>query len=136
MTTQFLTLSVPEILLNQLKNRARLRQRSVEDETLELLAASVPGDELSSDLSADVKQLSLLDNEALMRAAQSCFAPEAAAKLEALHHKRQDEGLSATEHDSVESLVQQYERTMLVRAQAAAILQERGQDISGLGVRR
>ena len=42
------------------------------------------------------------------------------------------EGLTETEAEETASLVRQYERAMLVRAQAVALLKQRGHDISGL----
>jgi len=47
-------------------------------------------------------------------------------------HKRQSEGLTETEYKDVARLVRQYEQTMLIRAQAAALLKQRGHDVSSL----
>jgi plasmid stability protein len=131
MTVQSLTLSIPELLYEQIKNRAAERDRSVEDETLELLANAVPGiQELPKDLAAAIAPLELLDNEALVRAAQSHLPPDVAQILESLHLKRQREGLTAAERETLSALVLQYERAMLVRAQAARLLRERGLDVA------
>ena len=53
-------------------------------------------------------------------------------ELEALHFKRQREGLSAAEQSAVDVLVRQYERAMLIRAQATAILKGRNHDLAQL----
>lgn len=133
MTTQTITLSMPDLLYQHLKVRAQQAQHSVEDEVIEVLAASLPlGDELPEDLEAAISPLSLLDDEALWRAARNTFPANSAQQLEALHQKRQREGLTADENQTVALLVQQYERAMLVRAQAVALLKERGHDISSL----
>jgi hypothetical protein len=50
--------------------------------------------------------------------------------MEDLHLKRQREGLTDAEAKTLDGLVRQYERTMLVRAQAAALLKARGHDVS------
>jgi hypothetical protein len=55
-----------------------------------------------------------------------------AAELEALHLKRQREGLTESETETLARLVRQYERAMLVRAQAAALLKQRGYDVAEL----
>jgi len=47
-----------------------------------------------------------------------------------LHLKRQREGLTATEAAEAAGLTRQYERVMLVRARAAALLRERGHDVT------
>jgi hypothetical protein len=88
--------------------------------------------QLSADLEAAISPLGLLDDEALWRAARSTFPPDAARQLEELHLKRQYEGLTEAEAQTTAALVQQYERAMLVRAQAATLLKHRGHDVSGL----
>lgn len=133
MTMQTLTLQVPEVLFSRLKQRAEQANRTVEAETLDLLATAVPVvEELPADLEQALSSLEALDEEALWRAAQSGLATEAAAELEALHLERQREGLTAAEAQRLADLVRQYERSMLVRAQAAALLRQRGHDVSNL----
>lgn len=133
MTSQTLTLEVPAVLYSHLKKRAEQTQRSVEAETLELLAASVPAtEELPANLQQALTPLALLDDEALRQAACSRLGPEAAGELEALHFKQQREGLTETETQRRVELINQYERAMLVRAQATALLRQRGHDVSNL----
>jgi plasmid stability protein len=133
MPTQTLTLHIPEPLYHRLKHRAQRSNRTVEDETVDLLTAAVPvANELPADLAEAISPLSVLDDEALWQAARSHLAPEDASQLEGLHRKRQGEGLDEAEDRLLATLVRQYERSMLVRAQAAALLQQRGHDVSGL----
>jgi hypothetical protein len=54
--------------------------------------------------------------------------------MERLHLKRQREGLTENETQALNNQVHQYEQTMLIRAQAAALLKQRGHDVSGLVV--
>lgn len=49
-----------------------------------------------------------------------------------LHEKRQREGLDDAEAEEAARLTQQYERALFVRAHAAALLKERGFDVSTL----
>jgi hypothetical protein len=91
-----------------------------------------PMSELPADLEEAISPLSLLDDDALWRAAGSRLASEDAARMEELHHKREQEGLNEAESQVLAGLVRQYERSMLVRAQAAALLRQRGHDVSGL----
>jgi plasmid stability protein len=133
MTTQTVTLDLPGTLYHQLKQRAERSHRTVEDELLELLAAAVPAaDELPVDLTEALSPLQVLDDETLWRAARSHFAAEAASQLETLHLKQQRDGLSEAEDQTRTVLVRQYERAMLVRAQAAALLKQRGYDVAEL----
>lgn len=133
MTVQIVTLQLPVPLYQRLKARAEQAQRSVEDEVLDVLATSVPvADELPTDLEEALLPLALLDDAALWRAARSTFSADTARQLEVLHLKRQREGLTETEAEMVAALVRQYERAMLVRAQATALLKQRGHDVSSL----
>ena len=133
MSTQTLTLDVPDALLARIQARARQANRTVEAELLDVLAAAVPLDgELPADLAEAVAALDLLDDAALWRAARSGLAAEASAELEALHLKQRREGLIAAEEQIVRDRMRQYERAMLVRARAAALLHRRGHDVSGL----
>lgn len=133
MTVQSVTLNLPSALYDQLKRRAEQARRTVEAELLEVVATAVPvADELPSDLAEAISPLALLDDEALWRAARSHLPTETAARLESLHLKRQREGLTEAETQALSGLVRQYERSMLVRAQAAALLKQRGYDVSEL----
>lgn len=96
--------------------------------------ASLPdaGDEISPDLAESIASLDLLEDDALWRAARSPVADEVVAELEHLNRKRQAEGLSAAEAELQAALVRQHERTLLIRAEATALLHRRGHDVSGL----
>ena len=133
MTVQPVTLQLPNALYHHLKRRAEQARRSVEDELVEVVATAVlVGDELSADLGEATSPLSLLGDNDLWRAARSHLPAEASAQLESLHLKRQSEVLTESEKQTLASLVRQYERAMLVRAQAAALLKQRGYDVSVL----
>jgi plasmid stability protein len=133
MTTQTVTLNLPEQLYQRLRERALEMQHSVEDEVLEVLTTAVPvATDLPPDLAEAISPLAVLDDAALWQAARSRFPAEAAQQLEDLHLKRQREGLTEDETQVATALVRQYERSMLVRAQAAALLKQRGHDVSSL----
>jgi plasmid stability protein len=133
---QTMTLHMPDALYDRFKQRAAHARRSVEEELLDVLAAAVP---VTRELPAGIADalsplalLALLDDEALWRAARSPLAVESAVELEALRLKRQREGLTDSEAETAAALVRHYERAMLVRAQAAALLKERGYDVAEL----
>lgn len=133
MAVQSVTLNLPGALYDRLKHRAEQTHRSVEAELVEVVATAVPvADELPDNLAEALSPLSLLDDEALWRAARSHLPTEAASQLESLHLKRQREGLTEAEAQTLAVLVRQYERAMLVRAQAAVLLKQRGHDVSRL----
>ncbi len=131
MSTLALSLNLPESLYRRLENRARQTNRSVEEESLEALAAGLSDeDRLPADVEATLSELNTLDDASLELAAHSRFPAESSELLEELHMKRQREGLSEVENLRRSQLMEQYERHMLVRAQAAAILKQRGKQIT------
>jgi hypothetical protein len=89
-------------------------------------------EDLPAELEAAICPLIVLDDAALWQAARSHFPTDAAQQLEELHLKRQRAGLTEAEAQTAAALVRQYERAMLVRAQAAALLKQRGHDVSSL----
>ena len=133
MTVHAVTLQVPSLLYEQLKRRAEQTERTVEAELLDIVITAMPvSDELPADLAEAIAPLELLDDEALWRGARCSLPAEAATQMEDLHLKRQREGLTDAEVEILDVLVRQYERMMLVRAQAAALLKKRGHDVSQL----
>jgi plasmid stability protein len=133
MTTHAVTLNVPGPLYDRVKQRAQRANRPVEAEFLDVLTAAVPAsDELPPDLAEAIAPLCFLDDESLWRAARTSLTGEAAERLQELHDKKQREGLTKSEAQTVTGLVREYERAMLVRAQAAALLKQRGHDVSEL----
>ena len=128
-----LKVHLPEPILGRLKARADQAHRTVEAEILEAVAASVElEDRLPDDLEAALASLPLLDTEDLWRAARSHLPGDAVAHLEALHLQRQREGLSKAETETLAGLLREYERSMLVRAEAARLLKHRGHDVAAL----
>ena len=133
MALQTVTLKVSDELFRRLQRRDEQAHRSIEDEVLELVASALPlDDRLPADLESTLASLDLLDDAALWNAARMRMPPDAAAELEALHLKRQREGLTGSEMERAAQLLRLYERTMLIRAQAAVLLKQRGHDISEL----
>ena len=134
MNTQPVTIQLPEDVYERLQILAEKRQNSVESELLEVVVNAFPGEEneLSAELTQILNDLSLLDDKALWQAARSHLPRSASERLEFLHHKRQREGLTAAERDEDTTLLAQYERYLLVRAQAAVLLKQRGFDVSEL----
>lgn len=133
MPSHAVTLHLPETLYKRLRQRAEWSHRSLETEILEAVAsaASVEG-ELSPELIQAVEALEGVADEDLWRLARKVMSQEASQELEALHFKQRDEGLSQEEEATRAKLIQEYEWTMLIRAQAASLLKDRGHDISSL----
>jgi plasmid stability protein len=105
-SSQSVTLRLPDPLYQLLKRRAEQAKRPVEDELLDVVAAAMPvGDDLPQELTEAISQLALLDDESLWRAARTRLPEDAAEELEGLHIKRQREGLSSLEAEKAEALL-------------------------------
>ncbi|MCP4659087.1 MAG: hypothetical protein GY856_27070 [bacterium] len=131
MTAHAITLHLPETLYHRFRQRAEWTHRSLETELLDAVASATSvEDELAPELIAAVETLEELEDEELWRLARETVPREASQKLEALHSKQRDEGLDQDEDATRAMLIHEYERTMLIRAQAASLLKDRGHDVS------
>lgn len=135
MTVETVVVRLPQDLLTHFQERAQQTQRTVEEELVAVLTAALAVDDeaLSTDVTDALASLVTLSDDALWQTARdSHLSPAAAAHLEELNQKRQRAGLSGDEQRMAETLIQQYERLLLVRAEALARLKERGCDIAPL----
>lgn len=132
MTNHTLTVVIPEILYGHLRRRAEQAQRPIEDELVLALAASLPVDaDLPADLAATLASLVALDDTTLWRLARSRVAPEDAGRLAEAGERRHGP-LSGDEAREAEELAACYDRVLVIRAEAAALLKERGHDVTSL----
>ena len=127
------TLRLPAPLYDRFSSRAERAQRSLEAELLEAVATIAAEEEESSrDVAEAVAALELLSDADLWRAARNPLAEADRSRLEALNLKQQKENLTPAEQESLERLLLQYDRAVLLRAEAARLLKQRGHDVSGL----
>jgi hypothetical protein len=133
MAAQAVTVNLPGPLYERLARRATKAHRTVEAELVDAVA-TLPDepDELPTDMAEAIAALHLLGDEDLWRAAKQSLASEKAADIEELHLKRQREGLSASEIEALATLMTEYTQIILVRSRSAALLEQRGHDVSGL----
>ncbi|HEY8282803.1 MAG TPA: hypothetical protein VIJ28_00305 [Chloroflexota bacterium] len=133
MMTDFMTVHVPHALYTRLEERARQTRRSVEEELIEALAeaVSLTDEPMPTDVASVLSSLETMPDDALWQVAlDSHLSPTAVAHFEELNNKRQREGLTEEERYIAETLLRQYERALLVRAEAMARLKEHGRDIT------
>ena len=124
---------LPKQLYSRVERRARQTKRSVESELLAVLTQAMAAeDELPQEFSSSLEELSLLDDRAFLRVAHKKMKASETARMEKLHLKRQQNGLSESESQRLARLMQQYEKHMLLRAQSIALLKQRGHDVSKL----
>lgn len=133
MPAHAITLHLPETLYERFRRRAEWTHRSLETELLDAVASAASGEgEISPELMKAIDALNGLADEELWHLAKAVMSSEASQELEALHSKQRNEGLSPAEEATRVRLIHDYERIMLMRAQAAMLLKSRGHDISGL----
>ncbi len=125
------TLQVPEAIFKQFKKVAEQTQRSVDQLMIEAISAAAPGMPLPvSHLRSDLAQMALLNDAALWQAARATLAPTQQQRLERLHHQQRNGNLTEEQRQEMELLETLYQDTILVRAQAAALLKQRQYDVS------
>ena len=126
MTVHPITLNLPETIYKQVQLVAKNAHRPVNDILLEAVAAIAPVlDSSDNRFKSALAQLSLLNDAALWQAARSMMPVEQRERLESLHDKQQQDGLTEDEKLEEEALLKMYRETILVRAQAAVLLKQR-----------
>lgn len=133
MSVQTVTLSLPEPVYEQIRRAAERIQRPVHEVMVEVVAAVAPvADTATAKMRSVLAQMVYLNDAALWQAARSTMPKEQRERLEALHDKQQRQGLTNEERFEEQALLALYDETILVRAQAAVLLRQRGYDVSDL----
>lgn len=134
MSAHVVTLQLPAPLYDHFRRRAEQGQRSVEAELLEVVrtAASETAERLPQEVAEELAGLAALGDQDLWQTARSHLPSKMSAELEALNLKQKNEGLTQGEKERLTQLLYQYDHYMLIRAQAAKLLKERGHDVSSL----
>jgi hypothetical protein len=136
MALQTVTVNLPKQVFHKVRQLARNKNRSVEDELVAVVENALDEGDVwagvPSDVADEVEQLRFLDDEHLWRAAQLTVAEEKSERMQILSQKQKAEGLTVAEKEEIEQLQHLAQRVMLVRAEAAVLLQERGYNISRL----
>jgi hypothetical protein len=136
MTFQTVSVNLPEKLYRQVQQRAKGMNRSVADELVVVVEDALFGTEawvgVPADIATEVAQLRYLDDEHLLRTAQQTVPVEKSERMQALSQKLKNEGLTAPEEEEIRQLQHYAQRVMLIRAEAAVLLQERGFDVAQL----
>jgi plasmid stability protein len=133
MDNQIVTIPLPPGLYARLSQRAAAGHRSLADEVMLALSATVSEtDDIPADLAATLASMAALDDQTLWQLAGSRVIESDAARLDDLADKRQRLGLTDEESREAEALALLHDRVMVVRAEAVALLKQRGHDVRGL----
>lgn len=125
------TIHLSEQVYRQIKRAADMVRRPIDEVAAEAVAAAAPVMDMpASALRAELAQMAYLNDAALWQAARSTLSSDQRQQLQTLHDKQQRIGLTVEEQVKEQALAKLYRETLLVRAQAVALLQQRDYDVS------
>ena len=127
---QTLTVRLPASVVAKLKRAAALTYRSVDDivaTTVDAALAEPPS--VPADLAAEFGAMHLLSDQALQAAAQPSLSPAELFRLRQLNHAAGERSLTQAEEAEQTALLNVYHMSVLRRAQALAILAQRGHEM-------
>ena len=131
MTVYPITLNVPRAVYEQIQRAAQKAQRPIDELFVEAIVAAAPAlANASTNLKAPLAQMTYLNDAALWQAARSTLASEQRERMATLHEAQQRRLLSIEEQAEEQVLLKLYREVVLVRAQAAVLLKQRGYDVS------
>jgi hypothetical protein len=131
MTIQSVTVKLPENIYRQIRRAARKARRPLDDVLAEAVSAAAPMMETSvAPLRFALAQMSYLNDAALWQAARASLSAKQRSRLALLHTEQQRRSLTPEERTEEEALMTLYRETILVRAQAAVLLKQRGYDVA------
>lgn len=131
MAVQAITLNLPETVYEQIRRAAEKAQRPVDEVLVEAVTAVAPVIGIAPEkLRTALAQMAYLNDAALWQAARATMTAEQRERLEALHDQQQRGELTAEEQAEEQALLALYRETLLIRAQAAVLLKQRGYDVS------
>jgi hypothetical protein len=130
MSDAVVTVELPVTAFEQLQGVAREQQRSVQEVVRDLILRELPGLPPPPDAQAELAAFASLSDEALWLLARSTLPKAQQQELARLNDEAQRRALTEVEQARQQALVEAYDRTLLRRAQAAALLKSRGFDLS------
>lgn len=131
MSTRTVTLQLPESVYIRLQQNAQATHRPLDDVLLHAVQVGSPPrwDDAPAEFQADLATLDRLDDEALWRIARSRKTEADMERYQELLDKKANGVLSADERDELVKLRVEFDRFMLRKAHAAALLRWRGYQV-------
>ena len=128
MASHAVLINLPDALFEALQRRAELARHTVEEEIAKVLEEAVPVDEegLSPELESMMEALFLMEDHTLWNVASAKIPETVTNQMEVLYNRRLAKGLTEDEEQELARLEKMFEKNVLVRAQAAMLLKERG----------
>jgi hypothetical protein len=131
MASQSITVELPDTVYAQIKQAAQRTGRPIDQVLVEALTVVAPViDTAPESLKSALAHLAYLNDAALWQASRATVPKEHRERLEELHLLQQRRPLTGAERSEEQALLQLYRETLLVRAQAAVLLRQRGYDVA------
>ncbi len=131
MLAETITVTLPVPVVRKLQKAAELTYRSVDDVLASTIdAALIAPAGLPVVLAEELAAMHLLSDDALWASVQPSMSAAEQTRLRQLNHVGGLQSLSVTETTEKLSLLNAYHRSVLRRAQALAILKQRGHTIN------
>lgn len=127
MSEKTVTIELPESLFRKLQRAAELTYRPLDEvlaSTLNALLVAPPG--LPTALADELAAMHVLSDDALWSATRPSLAAAEQHRLQQLNHAAGERSLTQAEQAEQTALIHAYQRSLLRRAQALAILAQRG----------
>lgn len=129
--SQAITINLPDNVYQRVRRTAQVLQRPVEEFLLDAVTTALPLlDDLPPELVDDMAALAVLNDTALWRVARDMLSPSAQERLDLLLDEKSQGTLTSEGQRELDRLLNEYERLVLARAQAALLLRQRGYDVS------
>ena len=127
MLEKTITVTLPEVAFRRLQRAAELTHRSVDDILVGALDAtlSAPPD-LPAELADELAAMALFSDAALQAAGESSLSPAQRRRMGQLTQAGKARPLTSAESAELAQLLEWYDRSVLRRARALAILSLRG----------
>lgn len=131
MSTQAITIHLPNMFYERMKRAAQIQQRPLEQVAIDAVITGTPLlNDLPPELTGEMTALALLNDAALWRVAQRTLPPDKQGQLDTLLQEKGRSELLAEKDKTLDELLAEYEHIILSRAHAAVLLQQRGYDVS------
>jgi hypothetical protein len=133
MSSATIPIQLPEFLFQRLKRAAELTHRSVEEIAATTLDAALPSHpNLPAEIANELAAMQVFSDDALWAAVEPSFSPTQARRLAQLNATTSERELSVAESSEQRDLIAAYRHSVLRRAQALAILAQRGHPLPNL----
>jgi hypothetical protein len=130
MSSQTVNIQVPEPLFQRLQRVAQKTHRTVEDVLATTINVALPLEsDLPIELADELAAMTLFSDQALWAATATSFAPAQQKRVEQLTEFGDQRALTASETAELAQLLEAYDRSLLRRAHALAILAQRGHQL-------